>query len=214
MQDTRQQILEILKRDQEVTVQDLSQQLELTSVTVRHHLEILRAEGYITEPEVQRSNRPGRPCYIYQLTSTAADLFPNNYSGLTNALLDTLKDRLPPQEYADILEDTAHRMAERAGQLPTEPKERVAYITDFLNCQGFVARWEEEDDGRFFITISNCPYHYVAQNHTEVCHIDEVILQTLAGGDLTPKKRAAHSGGLKPLESVPRMPESQARALI
>lgn len=196
MQDTRQQILEILKRDQEVTVQDLSRQLGLTSVTVRHHLEILRAEGYITEPEVQRSNRPGRPCYIYQLTSTAADLFPNNYSGLMNALLDALEDRFSPQEYTAILEDTARRMAEQAGQLPVAPKERVASITNFLNSQGFVARWEEESEGCFSITISNCPYHYVAQNHAEVCRVDEVIMQTLAGGELTPQNRVAHKGGL------------------
>lgn len=196
MQDTRQQILEILKRDQEVTVQELSQQLGLTSVTVRHHLEILRAEGYITEPEVQRSNRPGRPCYIYQLTPTAADLFPNNYSGLTNALLDTLEDRLPSQEYEDILEDTARRMAEKAGQLPADPKERVASLTNFLNSQGFVARWEEEGTGRFSITISNCPYHYVVQQHTEICRVDEILLRLLAGGKLTPQERAAYEGRL------------------
>ena len=202
MQDTRQQILEIIKRDQEVTVQDLSQQLGLTSVTVRHHLEILRAEGYITEPEVQRSNRPGRPRYIYQLTSTAADLFPNNYSGLTNALLDALEERLPPQEYEDLLSDTARRMAEKAGRLPSDPRDRVERITDFLNRQGFVARWEEESDERFFITISNCPYHYVTQNHNEVCLIDDIILQSLAGGELTPKKREAHEGGLCRYEIV------------
>ncbi len=61
MQDTRQQILEIMKRLGEVTVQDLSTELGLTSVTVRHHLEILRSEGYISDPEIVRSSRPGRP---------------------------------------------------------------------------------------------------------------------------------------------------------
>jgi DeoR family suf operon transcriptional repressor len=92
MQDTRQQILEILKRLGEVTVQELSNELQLTSVTVRHHLEILRSEGYITEPEIRHSNRPGRPRYVYRLTSTAADLFPNNYSGLASALLDSIRE--------------------------------------------------------------------------------------------------------------------------
>ena len=38
MQDTRQQILEILKRLGEVTVQELSRELGLTSVTVRSNL--------------------------------------------------------------------------------------------------------------------------------------------------------------------------------
>lgn len=196
MQDTRQQILEILKRHNEVTVQELSQKLGLTSVTVRHHLEILRSEGYITEPEIRRSSRPGRPRYVYRLTSTAADLFPNNYSGLADALLDAIEEQIAPEERESLLDKAATRMIATIGKLPEQPDERMNRILTFLNQQGFVARWDKEQDGRYMIYISSCPYHYVAQKHNETCKIDELIIKKLTNAELTRVQGAAHQGTL------------------
>ncbi len=185
MQDTRQQILEILKRKGEVTVQELSRELTLTSVTVRHHLEILRSEGYITEPEVRRSCRPGRPRYVYRLTSTAADLFPTNYSGLANALLEALKNTIEPEKRKELLRDVGRQLAAGAGELPEEHEKRLNYVIAYIKQLGFVARWERDANGAYHIFVCNCPYHYVAQYHPETCLIDEVMLAELTGATLT-----------------------------
>lgn len=195
MQDTRQQILEILKRHGEVTVQELSNELGLTSVTVRHHLEILRSEGYISEPEIRRSSRPGRPRYVYHLTSTAADLFPNNYSGLASALLDTIQECMAPEERAVVYERAAARMAERAGSMPEEMNSRLESAVSFLNQQGFTSRWEEESD-KYCLYVSSCPYHHVSQNHPETCQIDHHMLEMLTGSDIKVKQRHAKTGGI------------------
>lgn len=184
MQDTRQQILEILKRKGEVTVQELSRELALTSVTVRHHLEILRSEGYITEPEVRRSSRPGRPRYVYRLTSTAADLFPTNYSGLANALLDALNSSLTPEEREDLLEMVGQQMASGVGELSRDHEKRLDQIIAYIKQLGFVARWERDAEGQYHILVCNCPYHYVAHAHPETCRIDEVMLTQLTGAKL------------------------------
>lgn len=183
MQDTRQQILEILKRHGEVTVQELSNELGLTSVTVRHHLEILRSEGYISDPEVRRSSRPGRPRYVYRLTSTAADLFPNNYSGLASALLDTIDECMAPEERDELLERAAERIADRAGDLPADPQQRMESVVTFLNQQGYVSRWEPDEDteGKYFIFVSSCPYYHVSQTHSATCQIDRSMVQLLVG---------------------------------
>jgi predicted ArsR family transcriptional regulator len=214
MQDTRQQILEILKRHGEVTVQDLSDKLGLTSVTVRHHLEILRSEGYISDPEVRRSNRPGRPRYVYHLTSTAADLFPNNYSGLASALLDTIDECMAPEERDALLERTAKRIADRAGDLPGRPEARMESVVTFLNQQGYVSRWEadEDEDDRFFIYVSSCPYHHVSQSHPDTCQIDRHMVQLLAGADAKVKrlKSEAKEGGL--CVYTVRWPQAEAAA--
>ncbi len=184
MQDTRQQILEILKRRGEVTVQELSRELKLTSVTVRHHLEILRSEGYITEPEVRRSSRPGRPRYVYRLTSTAADLFPNNYSGLASALLSALRAQMTPEQEQSILDSTAQVLAAQAGPLPESPDERMAALSAYLKQLGFVARWEK-GNGEYFLYVSNCPYQHVALDHPQTCRIDEQMIRLLTGGELS-----------------------------
>lgn len=184
MQDTRQQILEILKRRGEITVQELSEELELTSVTVRHHLEILRSEGYITDPEVRRSNRPGRPRYVYRLTSMAADLFPTNYSGLASALLDSLDENVEPETKDEVLEDTAHRLADGMDELPRDHSERLDAVIQYLKKLGFVSRWEKTEGGEYFFYTCNCPYHYVAQSHPETCKIDQFLLRELLNADL------------------------------
>ncbi|MGC9522936.1 MAG: helix-turn-helix transcriptional regulator [Anaerolineae bacterium] len=200
MQDTRQQILEIMKRNGEVTVQDLSNELGLTSVTVRHHLEILRSEGYISDPEVRRSNRPGRPRYVYRLTSTAADLFPNNYSSLASALLGSIEECIAPENRDAILERAAEHIAKRAGELPTSPEERIKSIVTFLNQQGYVSRWDrnEEEEGSYIIYISSCPYYHVSQSHSETCKIDQRMVQLLAGSEAEVEQRKADAkyGGL------------------
>ncbi len=196
MQDTRQQILEILKRYGEATVQELSRELKLTSVTVRHHLEILRSEGYITEPEIRRSTRPGRPRYVYRLTTTAADLFPNNYSGLAEAMLDTLNVCMSAEEREAFLRETAIRMAALAGELPLERDARMDGALAFMNQRGFVARWDKDQEGRYFIYVSSCPYHHIARNHAETCLVDEDIIRQLTGGEPQRIQGYAHQGGL------------------
>ena len=185
MQDTRQQILEILKRHGEVTVQELSSELGLTSVTVRHHLEILRSEGYITDPEIRRSSRPGRPRYVYRLTSTAADLFPNNYSGLASALLDSIQECVTPEGQEELMAKTAARLAEKAGRLPSGREERISSAVAFLNQQGFVARSERTDDGRQFIYVSSCPFHHVTQSHPQTCRIDHYVMRMIIGAEVS-----------------------------
>ncbi len=184
MQDTRRQILEILKHCGEVTVQDLAKQLDLTSVTVRHHLEILRDEGYVTDPEVRRLSRPGRPCYVYRLTSTATSLFPNNYQGLACALLHALRDHAPTPIYDKVLLETARNLASDKGCLPRDPTQRLEKVIDYLNAHGFVACSKKDPLGNDYIHVHNCPYHYVAKDEPCACEIDEHLISLLTGAAL------------------------------
>ncbi len=194
MQETRRQILEILKRRGEVTVQELSRELALTSVTVRHHLEVLRSEGYITDPEARRSNRPGRPRYVYRLTAMAADLFPSNYSGLAEALLTAMEGQLSAETREVLLHAAAKRIAAEAEPLPEEPDERMQHVVAFLNQRGFTARWEGVGEGEYLIYIANCPYHYVTQGHPQVCRLDELTLGYLTKGQLSRVRGYANRG--------------------
>jgi predicted ArsR family transcriptional regulator len=103
MQPTRQHILEILKESGEATVDEivtaLSERIgDITAVTVRHHLEILRGDGLVSAPAVRRRTTPGRPQHVYSLTDKALELFPNNYRNLAEELLFQLKSHLPKRE--------------------------------------------------------------------------------------------------------------------
>ncbi len=71
---SQQEIVRLLRRQGDLTVEDLSRGMGISSVAVRQHLEMLEAEGLLT---TRTERRPiGRPRRIYRLTDAADELFP------------------------------------------------------------------------------------------------------------------------------------------
>jgi predicted ArsR family transcriptional regulator len=180
MQTTRKHILSILKERGQVTVDELSQELGLTSVTVRHHLDILRGEGLITAPIAHRRRAPGRPKHVYALTEKASAFFPKRYGHLANLVLSEMYSRLSPDEVSQMMKHIGERIASQA-ILPDEGgfEARFAAAVEFLDGLGYMAHWERHDDGDYSLHIANCPYEQVARQNREICMIDATLLTCL-----------------------------------
>jgi len=182
MQDTRGRILDILKGRQQATVDELSRELGLTPVTVRHHLDILRGEGYVAAPIVHRRKTPGRPQYAYTLTEKASAFFPKRYGQLVSLLLDEMQTCLSPAEVEQMMQHIGERIASQAGMGGEEDFEaRLVAAVEFLDQLGYMAEWERRDDGDYLLHVANCPYEQVARQHNEVCKMDLRILTCLLG---------------------------------
>jgi DeoR family suf operon transcriptional repressor len=194
MQSTRQEILEILKEERQATVEDLAQRLELTPMTIRHHLNVLQAQNLVVASKVHRSKKVGRPRLVYTLTESADDLFPQSYGQLARHLVSEVKQTMGEDEAEAILRRVAERVASEAppsveGQ---EFEQRLDQVMDFMNEQGFISRWEKAEDG-YVITNINCPYRHVSQEHNEVCIMDTEILTNLLG--VEPKRISSMRDG-------------------
>ena len=192
MQATRQRILEILKERGEATIEELGEALGLTSVTVRHHLDILRGEGLVEVPEVRRRTTPGRPQYVYILTEAAGDFFPKSYNSFASLMISEVRDRYGAAELDSILQGMARRMEKEKPGLSGTMEERLAYVVGFLNDRGYIAKWEKNDDG-YFLHTTNCPYRDVSRDHTEVCVMDMTIISDFLG--LVPERIAWTAAG-------------------
>jgi predicted ArsR family transcriptional regulator len=185
MQDKRREIIDILKRSGPATVEELSQQLEITSVTVRHHLDVLRSEGLIGEPVVRHRSQSGRPQHVFALTPKAADFFPRNYHGLAQVVLSEMKATLDERQINVIFEGVAARLvAEAPRPSPDEPLEsRAQKAVEFLNEKGYVAHWEPRPEGILLHTC-NCPYDGLAKANPELCSLDLQLMASLMGVQL------------------------------
>ncbi len=194
MQDTRQQIMTILKERGRSTVEELSAALGLTAATVRHHLDILHQAGLVEMPETRRRTTPGRPQHIYILTEAAARHFPQNYAGLASAMLDQIQERLPSAEYEAFLDSIAEQMAGEFAPVPfTESFEtRLGRAVDFLNAKGFMARYTQENN-QYALQITNCPYRDVMRTHAQICKIDLALITRLLS--VTPHRTTRMAGG-------------------
>lgn len=182
MQSTRQEILEILKEDGSATVEDLAKRLELTPMTIRHHLNVLQAQNLVATTTVRRSQKVGRPRLVYALTDAADELFPQSYGELARYLVTEIKETMGPDETEAIFRRIADRMAEE-GPSPQEGQpfeERLQVVTEYLEELGFLFRWEKMDEG-YVLSNINCPYRQVMRDHPEICVMDTVLIRRLLG---------------------------------
>ena len=182
MQSTRQEILEILKEERQATVEDLATRLELTPMTIRHHLNVLQAQNLVEAAKVRRSQKVGRPRLVYTLTDAADELFPQNYGELARHLVSEIKESVGTDGTEDIFRRVADRIAQDAP--PPGPdqtfEERLDQVTKFLEEKGFLFSREKGDEGYVMRNI-NCPYRNVSQEHDEVCTMDAILIDRLLG---------------------------------
>ncbi len=182
MQATRQRILEILKDRDAATVEELAKQLELTPVTIRHHLDILRSEGLVQAPQVKRRDTPGRPQHVYGLTDAADAYFPKNYAGFTNLMLYEMRDQVEPEKMRSILNGVATRMVTKAPPAPPNETfpQQMERVVKFLNTQGYDASWETAEGG-CLLHARNCPYRDVTRENVEPCVMDAAMITQMIG---------------------------------
>ena len=181
VQQTRQLILNYLKEHGQATVDELAEMLELTTVTVRHHLDILRGEELVSEPEVKHRSSPGRPQYTFTLTAKASAHFPKQYDSLVANVLAELK-ATAPRTVNVIFEGVANRLAAEA--TPPAPGDsipkRLNRAVAFLNERGYVAHWEKAHHG-YTLHTHNCPYAGLPNEHPELCGMDSALVSWLLG---------------------------------
>lgn len=186
MQETRRQILEILRERNEATVDDIVADLELlrgsiTSVTVRHHLAKLQEDGLVDNSQMLHRSTPGRPQYIYVLTEQGNSFFPNNYHNLAANLLKQMKSQLPQNQVNVIIEGVADAMASEAN-IPQDRslRERMDKVVEYLNTQGYEADWDVHKEG-FVLNTHNCPYHDVEHHDDTLCQMDMRLISSMLG---------------------------------
>ncbi len=183
MHDTRWMVLELIRTQGHATITSLAEALDVSSITVRHHLSTLQSEGLVAIT-VERKH-VGRPKHVYTLTEAAQRYFPNQYHVLAERLLDTLKATLPPEQVGVIIDGVAAGVAARHGM--TQPggtlEERLQRLVEVLGEEGFMAE-SKHIDGSIVLTEMNCPYLYVGQRHPEVCRIDRALIRQMLGADV------------------------------
>ena len=182
IQPTRKRMLEIMRECQVCTMEQLAAELSLTTVTVRHHLDILAKDGLVEMTEVRRRDTPGRPQHTFKLTACAHERFPKNYQGLSLFMLDEITNMLAPADLERLMTGMASRMAVQANMpgSDAQPEQRLNAAVKYLNECGYSAEWARDGD-KFLLRTHNCPYHEASKQHSELCSMDLRLVSQLLG---------------------------------
>jgi len=178
MKTTRDRILQKLLKNPRSSINELADAVGINSISVRHHLSSLQADGFVTYEEERHG--VGRPRLVYFLTEKGLEQFPTSYFRFTNRLLDQLKESLPEKTVENIFSEMAKEIAEthvqKGEKLPLE--DRLDLVKELLQQEGFSVDWEKKGK-TYHITEVTCPYYHVSQNHPEICAMDQTLISSI-----------------------------------
>jgi predicted ArsR family transcriptional regulator len=210
--ESRVRVLEVLRRNGSATVLELASLVGLAPNTVRLHLDQLVEAGLVTRERAEPSGR-GRPRQVYTAVPDA-DVSEGAYRELARLLAETLAAVGAAAEPAALATGRTwggELVAENpaADAATDNGREEVVALMDDL---GFEPRLT--DDGHA-VEMHHCPFHQVAQQHSDVvCGLHLGLMQgalqqlgsavraTRLEPFATPRICLAHIGAGPPAERV------------
>ncbi|MBI4533830.1 MAG: ArsR family transcriptional regulator [Candidatus Melainabacteria bacterium] len=185
---THEVILLHLKRWGEMTVADLCQALDITSMAVRRHLASLASERLVVSRIVKQAR--GRPTYRYRLTSEAENLFPSGFEGLARDLLDTVYEVRGHKGVMELLSLRNQRLV-RNWRHRLEAKglsERVCEVAKIFSENGYMTEWQALPDGNFVIYLRHCALRDLAPRYRQLCVLEPRLMESLLDVRVTRKQ--------------------------
>src|SRR4051795_7077989 len=142
---TKEQILALLKQHGNLTIMNLANELEITEMAVRRHIQTLERDKLI-QSEVKKQTM-GRPSKVYQLAEEGENFFPKRYKEFSLEILQGLKDAGQEQLIIDILLKKNERLLEqyKLDQKNDQFAEKIENLKRFQELEGFMPQIESDN---------------------------------------------------------------------
>ncbi|WP_427981524.1 helix-turn-helix transcriptional regulator [Agarivorans sp.] len=176
---TTDNILYRIKSQGGLTVKMLAEQLGITTMGVRQHLQSLENDGLIEH--FDQKAKVGRPTRFWQLTAQGHSRFPDCHSDLSVQLLNAVQQVFGKGGMEQLI---AHREQQSlhayqqalAGQ--TSIAEKLQLLAQKRSQEGYMATWQQGQLDYYFIE-DHCPICVAASECQGLCRSELDMLQQL-----------------------------------
>jgi predicted ArsR family transcriptional regulator len=178
-----QAVLDLLRQQQGLSVQELIERLEVTATAVRQRLDRLEQIGLI-ERRKESAGR-GRPQFRYFLTVLGMRYASASYTDLALALWAEVMDLPSPQLRGRILRRVAKRMAEQMREsIPADADlaSRLGAMAAVLGQKKVLANVNESGDLPV-LHVHACPYPELSEKggNRQLCEMEQEMLSEAIG---------------------------------
>ncbi len=180
---TSDRILQTIKKEGAVTAKQLAENLGITTMGARQHLQSLEDEGILAFHDVKV--KVGRPTRHWSLTRKGHNQFTDRHGELTIQMIDAIEEVFGPQGLEKV---TAERQAktldayQQAMQSASNLEEKLSVLVALRENEGYMAELEQNDEG--FVLIENhCPICKAATRCPSLCQSELAVFQQLLGDD-------------------------------
>jgi predicted ArsR family transcriptional regulator len=181
------QILYLLKQRGEQTATALAEQLEVSPMAIRQHLQSLKAEGLVSYREDRRPL--GRPVKLWHLTERSISYFPDSHADLMLDLMRGVEAVFGQEGLTKLLADRAARQIQayqsRLLQMDAHHwQSRVRAIAQLRTQEGYMAEVIEQADGLLLVE-NHCPICTAAQTCVGLCVAELEVFRAVLGEGVT-----------------------------
>lgn len=177
---TTEHILFLLKTRGPQTTQFLADELELTSMGARRHLDSLLETGLLCFEE--RSQGIGRPTRYWGLTELGHQRFPDRHSDLNLQLIRQVKSIFGDEGLNRLIEgreDQARgiyqaRLADAPGLAA-----KIEALAAVRREEGYMAEARQNEDGSWLLIENHCPICAAAKECQQFCRSELALFQQL-----------------------------------
>ncbi len=181
---TREKIILLLKKRGPTSIDDLSRELNITSMGIRQHLLSLERRGLIDY--VSKRHGIGRPAFLYRLTEKADELFPKTYDKFLVNLFKDIEKHEGQEKIEEIFKWRRNRIIKDAKDALADRKtsyDRVNGLKDILESEGYLAELNDSNN-HYNLKLYNCPIYKLANEFKDVCRYDLQMFRDLLGKDV------------------------------
>lgn len=204
LKESRSAILDLLKTNGAMSVEQLAQSLAVSKVCVRRHLGLLESDGIVAFE--QEKHERGRPRFMYRLTEKARCLFPHLYDEFAKEVLVHLQRQFGDDALRQVLSARADeliaQLKEQLAELSFD--ERVRKLTKVVNAKGYLAETRKMKDGSYRLRQRNCPTENVAVAYPHVCEEEIRVYREALGCEIIRECRIADGAQQCQYHIVPR----------
>lgn len=177
-------LLDLIKTQGQVSVDEATEQLALSKTTVRQHLLTMERQGLI-ERQFRRLER-GRPQLTYAISEEGARLYPSSDPKLLKELLihllKTGQENTVKTFFQQFWTNRRKQFESRlAGEKDKSTENRLRILTQILEEEGFMPKVECLSSKHLAIRECNCPYSEAVKATTIPCKLEAEFIQAAVG---------------------------------
>jgi len=176
---TRERVMRLIKREGQISVKALTEEIGITPMAIRGHLNKLEKDELINVDTVRQ--KLGRPLQVFSLTEKGDSFFPQDYGQFAVELLQDLQEmdggktlslvmrRREDRIIADLQERMAHMSLDQ----------RLEEYNGFVEIHGHMPTLEKTGEKRYMLSINNCSLKEVVSQFPICCDSEASIIKRL-----------------------------------
>ena len=184
---TSELILTILKNEGALSAQILADKLDMTTMGVRKHLQLLENKGSVGHKDVKAKR--GRPNRFWSLTQKSNVHFEDGHQVLTVQLIDSVKKVFGEQGLKKLIqhrEIETHALYQSIISKESDIVSKLTSLAQLRNAEGYMSSVSISTDNEsqvHWLYENHCPISNAAQSCPNFCDSELRLFQTLLKED-------------------------------